>query len=254
MDPRYLDTPERWKKLLDICLSRESVGFDTEFQEGRVSVWSLAVFTGKPVTPLGYYPARGYVLPAAALTFFEPLLTSETVVKWAHNAVADTRSVHNHCGISLVNVNDTLSWARVARPGLTSYGLKPLASLLLGKPSRPGFKEVMAHLKTISVKIKTKIKECRCGVAKCRKRKGHSKFTSVVVQEVDKEVDAEYTVHEIVPGHERWSQFLDYALEDAVDALELSSWLSRARHNLTTDTLSGVSLQRDIQTFLRSRC
>lgn len=230
---QYLDTEERQRRYLDHCLAQDEVGWDTEYGEDKqVVVWSLATFRKDGLGPRGFRAARGYCLPGSALPLFAPLFSAPSVRLWAHNAVADTRSLFASTGILATNVQDTLDWVRVARPGLPKYGLKPLASLLLGKPPRQGFKEVLGYRQTLRVAKTKKVKVCSCGVPKCRKRLGHVRHDEERETWTEKEVDALYDLHEVVPGHERWAAWVAYSLEDAVDALELASYLHHAQHRL----------------------
>lgn len=224
--------PARWRRYLDHCMGLPAVGFDTEFQDGKVTFWSLAIPRSTGVGAFGYVPARGYVLPAEALVFFRPLLESPSTVKWAHNAVADTRVVFDSTGIIMVNTQDTLSWARVARPGLPAYGLKQLAGMLLGKRRRPTYAEVLGYLKKEERTKTTKRKLCSCGVKGCKKRLGHVRSVIEESLVVTKEVPAEYLHSELAPGHPAWDAWIAYAMEDAIDALELADYLNRAGDKL----------------------
>lgn len=228
----WMGEESRWGPFLEYCLKQPAVGFDTEFTPDRqITVWSLAV-ASKSVSPIGYQRAYGYVLPAAALQVFAPLLTSEAVTKWAHNAVADTRSVWASTGIVMRNVQDTLGWSRVACPGLPSHGLKPLSKMLLAKPSRPGFKQVMTYQVEVTTTKHTKKKVCSCGVPGCRKRLNHVRTEVLVERVVKKTEERMYDQREVIPGHERFPAWAAYALEDAVDAFELASFLAGSKNKL----------------------
>lgn len=77
-----------------------------------------------------------------------------------------------------------------------------------------------------------KVKVCSCGVPKCRKRLGHIRHDEDQEVWTEKEVDDLYDMREVVPGHARWAAWVSYSLEDAVDALELASYLHHAQHRL----------------------
>lgn len=242
---KYLSEPDQWQRLCAYLLNQRDVGLDTEGMgfktpgPKRVTVWSVAGFNGKQ-SPRGYSLATGYVLPAVALETFKPLLLSRTVTKWLHNAPADTRAIHDTAGIVLQAAKCTLQYTRVAIPDLDSYGLKPLACKILGKPYRPGFADIMAYERTDLKSTWVTTKTCACGEAGCRKRKlpMHAKTETTEELVTESIVKAEYTAEDMHPGHERWDKWVDYALEDAVDALELASYLNNLKPQAPGDPYS----------------
>jgi hypothetical protein len=243
---RYLSSREEWLRLHDhLMLQHPNVGLDTE-GEGfkdvgakRVTVWSIAGLNGK-VSPRGYSLATGYVLPAEALRDFRPLLESPSVTKWLHNAPADTRSIHDTTSIVLQAARCTLQYSRVAMPGMQGYGLKALSYGVLGKPYRPGFASVMGYDDKVVTEKVIEDKSCACGEAKCRKRKlpMHEKTLTTRTEVSVKIVSKEYRPEEMHPAHTRWQAWVDYAAEDAVDALELASYLSKLRPQNPGDPFS----------------
>ena len=237
----YLDRPEQWERLNKYLMAQPEVGLDTEFLDGedavsnKVTVWSVAGFKpGARQHPRGYSVAAGYCLPAEALPFFRGLFTSSATIKWVHNAPADTRSIYDTTGIVLERARCTLQYARVALPWLTGYGLKELSVTCLGRPPRESFVGVTTYMeKTVKVK-NTRENWCTCGVPKCKKRKpsmlggqlvthGHHttrRFLATVTQK-----EAKYSIDEFKPGHPRWDRWVAYSIADAVDGLELASYL-----------------------------
>jgi 3'-5' exonuclease len=229
---KYLPSPEEWVRLRDYLMKQEEVGLDTEFDKGttQVTVWSLAAFspTGRQ-HPRGYTSSVGYCLPREALETFKPLFESDSVRKWLHNAPSDSKSIYDSCGAVLANACCTLQWSRVAMPGMDGYGLKPLAIKCLGKPWRPDFATVTGY-KRLEYKVKkVKSKVCSCGVPKCKKRLGHKRTDVVTENREEHWVDDNYKPSEIVPGHAIWDAWVDYAIEDAVEALELADWLRKKK-------------------------
>lgn len=243
-DP-YLGKPDEWRRLCAYLLTQAEVGLDTEgegFKDAgasTVTVWSVAGFNNKS-SPRGYRLATGYVLPAEALETFRPLLESQTVVKYCHNAPADTRAIHDTAGIVINKCHCTLQYARVALPGLDSYGLKPLACSVLGKGYRPGFAEVMGYDEVVRTEKAIPSKSCACGAEKCRKRllPMHAKTVTESVVVTEKTVHKEYRPSEMHTGHERWAQWVAYAMEDAVDALELADYLNHLPSQMPSDPYS----------------
>jgi hypothetical protein len=78
-----------------------------------------------------------------------------------------------------------------------------------------------------------KIKSCSCGDEGCRLRKAreedgvlirHEKTTLVTTEgyQVEKWVDDEYPLETIVPGHVRWKLLVQYAIDDAIAALQFA--------------------------------
>jgi hypothetical protein len=233
---RYLGTQEEWSKLCNYLLTQAEVGVDTESQEAEeggsgardLYVWSVAGFKpGGALHPRGYRPAIGYCLPRGALETFRPLFESEKVIKWVHNAPADTRPIFDNAGIVLRRARCTLQHARVALPNAGQFGLKFLAQACLGKPSREGYLEVISYTgtKTKEKTKKTKL-PCTCGAPKCKKRKGHLRETVLETVTTSKEFTTRYNQADLIPGHARFPRWVDYAIADAVDALELASFLS----------------------------
>ena len=251
----YVADPAKWDKLAERLSNPAAwpLGFDCEtFDQpdktspqwrARVHCWSLGVFTDRR-HPRGYRIAQGVVLPREAL--FHPglrrLLEDPNVPLRAHNAPHDYHSTRNE-GIDITNLEDTLQWARVALPSLwCGYGLKELEVNVLGKPARPGFKEVtrLEYLKT-SVR-RTKERGCICGAVPCRAKqtadwwdegqgwwRPHTRVTWRRFSAEEKPAVRQRAVPEMVPGCPGWAVWEAYSLADAVGVLELGDYLeSRA--------------------------
>ena len=168
-------------------------------------------------------------------------------MKILHNAPADTRSIYDTAGIALQEAHCSLQYARVVWPGLDDYGLKALSRRMLGKLPRPGFKETMAYVGRVTKQTEKTYKVCDCGVEGCRKRKGHVKTGRVRLVESVKEVAMEYRPSEMAPGHPRWGAWLAYALEDAVDALELWDYAERQPSQLPGDVFDPDLIARALK-------
>lgn len=249
---KYLDKPEQWDELVDRIRKAGICGLDTEFYNvdvrkqscvgrAKVHVWSVAIRT-KTMSPRGYHRARGWVLPAAALEYppIVAMLEDRTVRKAIHNQPVDDHALNNH-KIRLRGAINTLDLSRWAWPELApqkggngGWDVKSLMQSKLGYDPVCTFLDVVRYRAKVTVEKtkKRKVTECDCGEVGCRKRKGHIKATSVVVDtfSVEKEQDAQYPLETIVPGHERWQLLVDYALVDAVAALEIEE-LAQAEPN-----------------------
>src|SRR5262249_47250210 len=87
------------------------------------------------------------------------------------------------------------------------------------------YKELVGHRQTITLtKMKpVELRRCSCGIEGCRKRKGHTKTIWMEEREVSlqKEIAAEYPLDDISqPSHPLFPRLVDYAIEDAVAALQ----------------------------------
>lgn len=139
-------------------------------------------------------------------------------------------------------MDDTLQWLRVAVPGIGDYGLKAAERWALGKAERPGFLDLVTHPVEVVRVTHRKEKRCVCGKTPCRARstsewwdqdlgwfRPHERQLISIPTEHRRTVDQRWEVPEFVPGHERWDLWLQYALADAVSAIELVSWLRNRR-------------------------
>lgn len=239
----WLDTEAGWADLAaDAERSGAPVGWDTETYghnvkesspafRARVDVWSLGVARWRRgVTAAPVY--EGYVLPADALRRgpLRALLESPRVVKVAHNARHDLHAAANE-GVTVAGVTDTLETARLAYPGLPSYTLKALRVAVLGKPAREGFRDLTRPEPVRRDRARV---VCVCGKSGCRRKsEGHVQWTETVTTWTK---GVPVPVEAIVPGHPRWTEKLEYAAEDAVDAPELW-WALRARVDRLATTL-----------------
>ncbi len=236
---RYLDKPEQWDELAARCRKAGIIGLDTEFYgldvrkqscvgRARVHVWSVAIRT-KRLDPLGFHRARGWVLPSEALLhpILRLMLEDDAVEKCVHNQPVDDHAINNH-GVALAGCINTLDLARWAWPHLVTdggFGLKALMGKKLHRDPVCEFTDVVTDTrKEVIEKIrKVKATTCSCGVLKCRKRKGHEKtqVTTEVPFSLEKLLEYEHPLESIVPGHPRWELLVEYAVEDAIAALEI---------------------------------
>lgn len=229
----YLDKPEQWEAVALAIRARGIVGVDTETYghnvktstpafRAKIDVWSVALRT-EELDPRGYHRCRACVLPVAALSALGGVLADPAVLKVFHNAHHDQHAFANH-GVLVSGVYDTLDAVRLMWPGNDlGYRLKSLRVGLLGKPEREGFKELTSPL-DVSTVLRELGQSCACGNPKCRKTERiwgdvHAK-TEIVLEKVKVHKEP-CPIESITPGHERWSRKLEYAGDDAVDALEL---------------------------------
>lgn len=252
--PGYLGTPAEWQHLVEYLRGRDVLGLDTEFYgvdlskkspvgRSKVHVFSLAMRTSDKHPELGFHKAIGWCLPVAALEHpgIRYLLESPTPRKAVHNQSVDHHALRNH-GIELRGAVNTLGLLRWHRPGLINevgrFALKPNMERLLGRAPVCTFKELVTYKTTVYRSTWRKVKKvtCDCGTEGCRKRKHelvdggdgtrvtryHDKtVTETSIETVhSREVDAEYPLESIVPGHPRWDLLVRYAIDDAVAALE----------------------------------
>lgn len=181
--------------------------------------------------PLGFHRARGWVLPVEALQHpaLRAVLEDPDVEKCVHNQPVDDHAMANH-GIRLRGCINTLDLYRWAHPHLKEFDLKSLMRSELHREPVCEFVDVVRDTRKILVTKQKRVKHssCSCGATGCRKRKGHDKTKTVdVVEEtVEKEEEYEHPLESIVPGHKRWALLEQYAIVDAVAALELEELAS----------------------------
>jgi len=232
---KWLQKPSEWAAVAEAIRTQGIMGCDTETFghnvktstpafRASIDVWSLALRT-VDLHPYGYHIARACVLPAAAAEYpaLKSILEDPRILKVFHNAHHDEHAFANH-GIHLAGVYDTLETIRLYYPeragvGAGGYRLKPLRFALLGKPEREGFKELTSPQEE-SYEVQKEVGCCVCGVPKCKKRKEpHGRTvridTHIKVRKIPCPIEG------IIPGHPRWERKLDYAGDDAADALEL---------------------------------
>lgn len=253
-DGAYLDSEPEWDQLVEEVRRAGVAGLDTEFYgmdpsekscfgRARIHVWSVAIRTPR-LSPLGFHYCRGWCLPVRALDYqpIRDLLEGSggaegEKIRWEiHNQSVDQHALANH-GITLRGARNTLDLIRWARPELINFPgrfkLKTLMQRLLLRAPVCTFKQLVGYRKTTTV-TKRKLVEwkvCSCGADGCRKRKAHknapwephTKSTKSEWQDVsrEKEIDAEYPLEEIIPGHPRWELLVRYAIEDAIAALQI---------------------------------
>lgn len=215
MTPVWVNHPGHWLEVADLCHRAGVCGWDTETYghdvhtsspayRARIDVWSLATADGAWVLP-----AEALVSPA-----LRGLLEDPDVVKVAHNARHDLHAAEN-AGVTVRGVYDTLEPARVCWPQHREFHLKALRVSVLGKPARDGFKELTAPQVENEYRWVTR---CTCGDPGCRRRKApHDPVPAVKV--IPHKIPC--PIESIGPGHPRWQAKLEYAAEDAVDALDL---------------------------------
>lgn len=256
----WLLEPAKWDALGRRLIQIGEFGTDSETcgqpdktspqHRARVHCWSVAVLTGRK-SPRGYNLAQGVVLPAEALASpaLRDAFANPDVRKWAHNAPHDYHAFVNE-GLEVNNMEDTLQWLRVAVPGVGKYGLKDAAQWALGKPERPDFTDMMSYRDTVVRYTRRKEKSCVCGKRPCRAKatsdwfdphlgwwRLHERVETVVETPHTKEVTLKYPVTAFVPGAQllplvwkgkeldRSAAWEEYSLADAVDDIELVSWL-----------------------------
>lgn len=256
----WLARPEQWTALGQRLQTIGEFALDTETygqpdktspqHRAIVHCWSIGVLT-KQRHPRGYSIATGVVLPAAALddSAIRAALARPDIRKWAHNAPHDYHAIVNR-GVEVNGLEDTLQWLRVAVPGMTQYGLKPVSQWALGKPPRPNFKEVTGYQTVVRRSTWKKDKTCVCGKKPCRAKgtsdwfdpklgwwRMHERVETKVETVHEREETAYYAVPDFVPGADlkpllwhgatidRMAAWEAYSLEDSVDDMELVSWL-----------------------------
>lgn len=239
----YLSTPEEWQRVADHAAKVGKMGLDTETYghvvtdtspayRAVVHVWSIAFLTPR-TGPRGNRLAKGAVLPRAALDYqpIRDMLESPSLLVVAHNVRHDQHALAN-IGIDLAKtqIRDTLDLARLVWPERSmdmrlGFRLKPMARDLLGKPDRDSYKKLITDEELMVTYKETKT--CVCGVTGCKKRKEPDHAKLLGRTEVRKTRKIIYALENIIPGHKRWAALLDYAAEDAVDALELDDLATR---------------------------
>lgn len=221
MSGEYLQHLSEWRSLIHSIRHGATVGLDTETYghdvresspawRARVDVWSVGTVTDE-ISPRGYRRYRGWVLPERALHHPEvrSWLAGGTVNWVLHNAGHDRHALRNY-GLDLgPGVWDTLELTRLLWPGRLTYQLKTLRVDLLGKPGRDRYVDVTRP----DVEI--------VGVVN-KKGVGPTWKTRQVAVPMES----------IVPGHPRWTEKVDYAAEDAVDAPELLEVCMRRQRDL----------------------
>jgi hypothetical protein len=222
----YADTPDKWAKNCRphrppcrhlLRLDSETYGHNiretTAPHRAKIHVWSVAVLDGEG-------QVRGCVLPAASLASpeLQHVLEDPSVTKVAHNAPHDVHALANH-GITVGGWRDSLGRARLHWPDEMSHGLKALCRFV-GMQLRK-YEDVLSVPNWITAR--RKVRACRCGDDKCKKRgKLHERYDYEFEDKVLRGTRV-LPLEEVVPGHTKWPELLEYAAEDAVAALKL--WL-----------------------------
>lgn len=233
----YVDTPEKWRKLAKYLETVEVFGWDTEFEgvdfgkgqscvnRAKLDLWSVAVYDGG-YSPRGFNTAKGYVLPPESLPYFKCVLENPAILKPAHNSNVDCHCMYN-AGVDVQGVINTLTLYRWIAPGKFLYGIDVLGEEYLGKGKTEGFSDIFEEDVIGTVTKLVDVKVCSCGVAGCRKRKGHEKSVEVGYEYTEKVIGTRIIpLHEVRPGHHLWTRYVDYAARDAVLALELYDYAS----------------------------
>lgn len=244
MPATYLATQAEWNRAAAYAQRCKLLGLDSETYghnvkltspayRASIHVWSIAFLTPE-LASRGHHVARGAVLPFEALSSFKNVLEDPTVTKVAHNARHDIHSLENH-GIRCQGTIDTLDLARLAYPHRSldhqlGFGLKALARDILGREARDEFNDIVDEQVPVTKKI------CECGEAGCKLRNPRGAVTHAKREVPTGETtrrEMAYPLETIVPGHPRWLRLVEYAAQDAVDALEF--------HDLATRRLPSVS-------------
>lgn len=271
----YLDTPEQWDELAQLLTRAGVFGLDTEFYNvdlkkkspvgrSKIHVWSVAIRTSR-LDPRGFRRARGWCLPVAALQWgpLRAVLEDPGVRKAVHNQPVDHHALRNH-GVALRGAINTLDLLRWTHPGLINdpgrFQLKPNMERLLRRSPVCTFKELVTYKQTVQRStfrtVKTTV--CSCGEPGCRLRKPDifgehtkSKVEERIETVHEREVDAEYPLEEIVPGHPRFNLLVRYATEDAVAAVEFleicENTPNPAPFPYTTDGVRPAFNQEDVE-------
>ncbi len=252
----WLDSEEKWEKLAGALLKAGEAGIDSETynQPNRTSPqhrtkvhhWSLGLLSNT-LHPRGYRLAKGVALPRIAFENEKLRAALKQIKLWAHNAPHDYHSFANE-GLVL-DIQDTLQWARVAVPGRKDYGLKThvgpkgipklgMEEWALGKKRREDYKQLVSYERDVEVVKSKKDMSCVCGKKPCRARstsewfdedtgwfKPHTRVETVTETKTIKTVKAIWEVTDFGPEHPRWQRWLDYVVADAVSGIELVDWL-----------------------------
>lgn len=251
----YLASEREWVKCAKRLESETAIGLDSEFtgvdfslgqscvNRARIHVWSVGILTPE-FHPRGYKVAMGCVLPAVAIPTFKYILEDCGIVKAIHNAPVDCHAFYNS-GIDLKGVVNTLSLGRWCLPGRLRYNLDDICTEELGAGKADSFDDMFRKVKYVeSVKTKS-IEHKRCltcgedgvlgqdgmvGVA-CRRRKYPHIQTKWTVEESVSTLRREGYYYEdqslVIPGHELWDRYLEYALVDAIRAVEFYDYCNR---------------------------
>lgn len=244
----FLDTPDKWKRLIDVLNKEKVIGLDSEFEGvdfskgdscvnlAKIDVFSVAVLT-KKWNPRGFLEAKGSVLPREAIPYFKELLENPKIFKAAHNSNVDVHAFYNE-GVDCQGVVNTLSLARWIRPGRLTYNLEDLSQDYLGRGKTESFKDIFVIDDIQLVNKPKKVKVCLCGTPKCRKRTfpEHHKWEELQDNFVEKKVGTKIIpLHTVRPGNVLWERYVSYALTDAVRAIELYDFLVRLGERIEVD-------------------
>ena len=245
----YLATEKEWKECADILSTQSAIGLDSEFtgvdfslgqscvNRAKIHVWSVAIQTDN-LHPRGYHRAIGCVLPVSAIETFRPILENPSIVKAIHNAPVDVHAFYNS-GVDIVGVVNTLSLCRWALPGRSRYNLDDICNSCLGSGKADSFNDI-CRIEKFRTEIKSKVvksKVCMtCGDPAaggfiCRRRKYPHIRTEVEHITTEEKVYRdgwEYIdQHIIIPGHPLWERYEEYAMVDAVRAIEIYDFCNR---------------------------
>lgn len=149
-----------------------------------------------------------------------------------HNQSVDAHALANH-GITLRGGINTLGLVRWEMPELIQmagrFKLKALMVNLLGREPVCAYLDLVTfeRAEPYSTWRKVTRSECSCGVPGCLKRKPDTSYHEKLRVEErvetihERTVKDRYPLQSIVPGHPRWELLVEYALDDAVAALQI---------------------------------
>jgi hypothetical protein len=250
----YLATEREWVRCAERISTESAIGLDSEFtgvdfgqgqscvNRAKIHVWSIGILTNQ-LHPRGYKTAVGCVLPAIAIPTFRGILENPSIVKAIHNAPVDVHAFYN-AGVDVVGVVNTLSLGRWALPGRQRYNLDDVCTDCLGAGKADSFDSLFKRTKYIDVTKTKNIEHRRCltcgepGVeangfigVECRRRKYPHIQTRWTVEEsvTTQRKDGSYYYDQslVISGHELWERYVEYALVDAVRAIEFYDFCNR---------------------------
>lgn len=127
--PTYVDTEDKVRDLLALCMSSKVVGLDLETVSAKVPYWEdVALYMGVAVDEVSRY-----LVPRQFIHYFKPMLESDKIIKAFHNAKFDMHRLAE-IGIRVCSpLADTIIMSHLDYEE-RSHKLKELVPQLLGIP------------------------------------------------------------------------------------------------------------------------